>query len=79
MDHQKLVGKHLSIPATKCSGEFFCNSFSCSTPNGKGLGGEGSGVGGQDRVGSPCVNQEIPGPTCHILLYSWLQPHDDCM
>ena len=64
-DHQKLVGKYLSFPATKkCLGESFCNCFSCSTPNGTGLGGEGSGVGGQDRVGSPCVNQEILGPTC---------------
>ena len=64
-DHQKLVGKYLSTPATKkCSGESFCNCFSYSTQNGTGLGGEGSGVGGQDRVGSPCVNQEILGPTC---------------
>ena len=27
--------------------------------NGMGLGGEGSRVGGQDTVGSPCVNLEI--------------------
>ena len=45
-------------------------------PNGKGLGGEGSGVGGQDRASSPCVKQEILGPTCHIQLHPWLQPCD---
>ena len=50
--------KNLSIPATKkCSGESFSSRFSCSTQNGTGLGGEGSGVGDLDRVGSPCVNQ----------------------
>ena len=27
-------------------------------------------------VGSPCVNQEILGPTCHIRLHPWLQPRD---
>ena len=48
--------------------------FSFSTQNGTGLGGEGSGVGDQDRVGSPCVNQEILRPTCHIQLHPWLQP-----
>ena len=65
-DHQKLVGKYLCIPVTKkCSGESFCNCFSCSTQYGKGLRGEGSGAGGQDRVGRTCVNQEILGPTCH--------------
>ena len=41
-----------------------------------GLGGEGSGVRDQDRVGSPCVNQEILGCTCHIQLHPWLQPRD---
>ena len=50
--------------------------FSCSTQNSTGLGGEGSGLGGQERVGSPCVNQEILRPTCHISLHPWLQPHD---
>ena len=50
--------------------------FSCSTQNSTGLGGEGSGLGGQERVGSPCVNQEILGLTCHIQLLPWLQPHD---
>ena len=31
-DHQKLVGKYLSVPAAKkCSGESFCNCFSCGT------------------------------------------------
>ena len=60
--------KYLSIPATKkFLGESFNSCFSCSTQNGTGLGGEGSGVD-QDRVGSPCVNQEILGPTCHIQL-----------
>ena len=44
--------------------------------NGTGLGGEGSEVGGQDRVGNPCVNQEILGPTCHIQLHPRLQPRD---
>ena len=74
------MGKYLSIPVRKkCSDESFCNCFPHRTQNGTGLGEGGSGVGGQDRVGSPCVNQEILGPTCHILLYSWLQPHDDCM
>ena len=59
-DHQKLVGKYLSIPATKkCLGQSFSCYFSCSTQNGIGVGGEGSGVGDQDRVGSPRVNQEI--------------------
>ena len=53
-----------------------CNCFSCSTPNGTGLGGEGSRVGDQDRVGSPCVTQEILRPTCHIQLHPWLQPRD---
>ena len=71
-NHQKLVGKYLSIPATKkCSGESF-SSFSCSTQNGTGLEGEGSRVGDQDRIGSPCVNQEILRPTCHIQLHLWL-------
>ena len=75
--HQKLVGKDLSVPGTKkCLGESFCNCFSCSTQNGTGLEGEGSRVGGQDRVGSPCVSQEILRPTCHIQLQPWLQPHD---
>ena len=41
-----------------------------------GLGGEGSGVGDQDRVGSLCVNQEILRPICHIQLHLWLQPCD---
>ena len=41
-----------------------------------GLGGEGSGVGGQDRIGSPCVNQETLGPICHIQLDPWLHPRD---
>ena len=64
--------ENVSIPATKkCSGESF-SSFSCSTQNGTGLGGEGSGVGDQDRVGSPHVNQEILGPTCHIQLHPGL-------
>ena len=40
----------------------FCNCFSCSTQNGTGLGREGSRVGGQGRVGRPCVNQEILRP-----------------
>ena len=75
-DHQKLVEKYLSIPATKkCLGESFSSCFSCSTSNGIGLGGEDAGVGGQDRVGSPCVNQEILGPTCHIQFHPWLQSH----
>ena len=50
--------------------------FSCSTQNGTGLGRKGSRVGDQDRVGSPCVSQEILGPTCHIQLHPCLQPHD---
>ena len=50
--------------------------FSCSTQNGTGLGGEGSGVGDQDRVGSPRVNQGILRPTCYIQLHTWLQPLD---
>ena len=41
-----------------------------------GLGGKGSRVGGQNRVGRLCVNQEFLRPTCHIQLYPWLQPHD---
>ena len=75
-DHQKLVGKYLSIPATKkCSGESLSSCFSYSTQNGTGLGGEGSGVEIK-TVGSPCVNQEILGPTCLIQLHPWLQPRD---
>ena len=50
---------------------FFFFYFFCSTQNVTGLGDEGSGVG-QDRVGSPCVNQEILGPSCHIQLHPWL-------
>ena len=45
--------------------------------NGMGLEGEGSGVGGQDRAGSPRVNQEILRPPCHIQVHPWLQPHVD--
>ena len=71
------TGRKIFVPATKkCLGESSSSCFSCSTQNGTGLGGEGSGVGDQDRVGSPCVNQEILGPTCHILLHPWLQPSD---
>ena len=71
------MGKYLSTLETKkCSDESFCNCFSHSTQNDRGLGGEGSRVGGQDRGGSPCVNPEILGPTCHIHLHSWLQPRD---
>ena len=51
-------------------------AFPVAPKNGTGFGGEGSGVGDQDRVGSPCVNQEILGPTCHIQLHPWLQPRD---
>ena len=54
----------------KCLGESFSNCFSCCTQNGTGLGGEVSAIG-QDRVGSPCVNQEILGPTRDILLHPW--------
>ena len=51
------LGKYLSISATKeCLGESFSSCFPCSTQNYTGLGGEGSRVGDQDRVGSPCVN-----------------------
>ena len=64
-DHQKLVGKYLSVPVTKkCSDESFCNCFPYSTKNGTGL-GEGYGLGGQDRVGSPCVKQEISDLPAH--------------
>ena len=47
--------------------------FSWSTQTSTDLGGEGSGVGGQDRVGSPCVN--LLGPICLIQLCPWLHPH----
>ena len=50
--------------------------FLAAPKNGTGLGGEGSGVGDQGRVGSPCVNQGILRPTCHIQLYPWLKPGD---
>ena len=53
-----------------------CVRSSCSTQNGRGLGGEGSGEGGQKSVGSPYINQEILRPTCHIQLHPWLQPRD---
>ena len=72
----RLVGKYLFISATKCSGESFCDCFSYSTQNGTGLEGEVPGVGGQDRVGSPCVDQEILRPICHIQLHPCLQPCD---
>ena len=59
-NRQKLLGKYLSIPATKmCLGESFSSCFSCSTPNGTGLGEEGSGVGDQDRVGSPMSTKKF--------------------
>ena len=59
-------GKYLSTPVIKkCLGESFYNCFSCITQNGADL-KEGSRVGGQDRVGSPCISQEILRPTCHI-------------
>ena len=60
----------------KCTGGSFCNCFSCSTQDGTGFEGEGSRIGGQDRVGGPFENQEIFGPTCHIQLQPWLQPGD---
>ena len=44
--------------------------------NGTDLVGEGFGVEGQDKMGSPCVNQEVLGPTCHIQFQPWLQPRD---
>ena len=77
MDHQKLVGKYFSIPETKkWLGESFCNCFSCGAQNSTGLREEGSRVGGQDRVGSPCVKQEIIRPTCHMQFHPWLQSCD---
>ena len=77
MDHQKLVGKYLSISATnKYLGESFSSCFSYSTQNDAGFGGEVSEVVDQDSVCSPHVNQEILGPTCHIQLHPWLQPCD---
>ena len=57
-------------------GWIFCIYFSCSIQNVTSLEGEGSGVRGQDRVSSSCVKQEMLGPTCHIQLHPWLQPHD---
>ena len=36
--------------------------------------GKGSGAGDQDRVGSPCANQEILGNTCHMHLVAPLAP-----
>ena len=54
----------------------FVIGFSYKTQNGTGLWGEASGVGGQDRIGSPYVNQ-ILGLTCHIQLHRWFQTHDD--
>ena len=50
--------------------------LSCSTPNSTGLGAQDFGVGDQGIVGSPCVSQEILGPTCLIQFHPWLQPHD---
>lgn len=60
----------------KCFDESFCNCLSCSAPNGTGLVREGSRVGGYDRVGSLCVNQEILWLACHIQFHPWLQPRD---
>ena len=37
---------------------------------------ENFGVGGQDKIGSPCVNQAILTATSHIQLYPWPRPHD---
>lgn len=37
--------------------------------------GKVSRIGGQDRVGSHRASKTF-GPTCHIQLHSWLQPHD---
>ena len=36
--------------------------------------GKGSGAGDQDRVGSPCANQEILGNICHMHLVAPLAP-----
>ena len=70
-DHQKLVGKYLSIPATKkCSGESFSSCFSCRTHNGTGWGG--SGVGNQDRVGERTDGGGI-GQEDHFLPHKFLK------
>ena len=54
------MGRDSSIPATKkCLGESFCDCFSYSTQNGTDLGGEGSEVGGQDRVGTPVSTKKF--------------------
>ena len=45
-------------------------------PNVTGLWRKVSRVLGQNRVGSPCVNQQIFRPTCLIQLPPWLQPCD---
>ena len=59
-NHQKLRGKYLSIPATKkSSSESFCNCFSWSTQTSTDLGGEGSGVGSQDRVAAPVSTKKF--------------------
>ena len=51
----------------------FVIGFACNTQNGTGLQGEASGVGGQDRTGSPCANQ-ILRLICHIQLHPLHQP-----
>ena len=55
-------------------GEYFVIVFPEAPQNGTDLRGEGSGVGGQEKVGSPCINQEVLGPTCYIQFHPWLQP-----
>ena len=50
--------------------------FLAAPKNGTSLGGEGSGVGGQDRVGSPHVNQEILGPTLPHPIAPLAKPRD---
>ena len=68
------MGKYLSIPATKCSGESFCNCFSCTTQNGTVLGGESPGIGGQDR-GVLCQPRNswtyLPNPGAPLAPAPW--------
>ena len=73
-DHQKLVGKYLSIPGTKCSGESFCNFFHVATKMVHVL--EDKTLEKEVRTDIPCVNQKILRPTCLIQLHPWLQPCD---
>ena len=75
-DHQKLVGKYLSIPGTKCSGESFCNFFHVATKMVHVLEDKTLEKEVRTEYVALDVNQEIFRATCHIQLHPCLQPLD---